>query len=112
MRDDGGMEYNCSIWGPTCDGLDCLLRDYKMPELYDGDWLFFKDMGSYTLAAGSCFNGIPRPRVYYVAEVRKPQSLDQCTEISAEDQFKLQLRSGHSVCSVIKPLPLYTALQY
>lgn len=102
-----GEVYNSSVWGPTCDGLDCILRDTKLPELNEGDWVFFKDMGSYTVAAGSCFNGIPRPRVYYIAEVNPhPQVYDHSYEISAEDQFYSSMRSGHSVCSVIKPLPL------
>ena len=68
----GGMLFRTSIWGPTCDGLDKILEDVELPELEDGDWIFFKDMGSYTLAAGSCFNGIPKPRVYYIAEVNLP----------------------------------------
>jgi len=65
----GQMSFVSSVWGPTCDGLDRLLKDVMLPELQDGDWLYFKDMGAYTLAAGSCFNGIPRPRVYYIAAI-------------------------------------------
>ena len=26
-----------------------------------GDWVYFRCMGAYTLAAGSTFNGMPRP---------------------------------------------------
>lgn len=66
------MTFKSSIWGPTCDGLDKILEEVELPELEDGDWIYFKDMGSYTLAAGSCFNGIPKPRVYYIAEVNLP----------------------------------------
>lgn len=107
-----GKLYKSSIWGPTCDGLDRIITDYQMPEMYEGDWIFFRDMGSYTVAAGSTFNGIPRPRVYYIAEVNWCDAINASdavsSEISAEDQFQLHMRSGHSVCSVIKPLPLYT----
>jgi len=61
--------YTSSIWGPTCDGLDKICEEVVLPELYDGDWIVFKDMGAYTLAAGSCFNGMPKPKLYYVAEL-------------------------------------------
>jgi len=102
----GGMLFRTSIWGPTCDGLDKILEDVELPELEDGDWIFFKDMGSYTLAAGSCFNGIPKPRVYYIAEVNLPGSVPDHGEISAEAQFDIHMESGHTVCEVIKPLAM------
>ena len=35
-----------SIWGPTCDSLDCIDSECYLPERVDvGDWLYFKDMG-------------------------------------------------------------------
>ena len=40
----------------------------SLPEIFIGDWLYFNNMGAYTLAAGSTFNGMPRPRVYYVMQ--------------------------------------------
>jgi diaminopimelate decarboxylase len=46
-----------TLYGPTCDGMDTLLRGYMLPELEVGDWLQFRSMGAYTLAAGSAFNG-------------------------------------------------------
>jgi len=101
----GGMMFRSSVWGPTCDGLDRILEEVMLPELEDGDWIYFKDMGSYTLAAGSCFNGIPRPRVYYIAEVNLQGSAPD-VEISAEDQFNVHMESGHTVCELIKPLAM------
>lgn len=71
----GSVTFSSSIWGPTCDGLDRIIEDTQLPELNDGDWIYFRDMGSYTLAAGSTFNGIPRPRVYYIAEVKMAWSV-------------------------------------
>ena len=56
------------MWGPTCDGLDCVLPSVSLPNINIGDWLYFNNMGAYTLAAGSTFNGMPRPRVYYVIQ--------------------------------------------
>lgn len=57
---------NCSIWGPTCDSMDCLTNGLKMPELNFGDWLIFQNMGAYTLVAASKFNGMNKPRVFYL----------------------------------------------
>lgn len=56
---------HCSIWGPTCDGLDCITKSCMLPETQIGDWIIFEDMGAYTLAAGSCFNGFQRPSHIY-----------------------------------------------
>lgn len=61
-----GPAQPCSLWGPTCDGLDCIAKDAALPELAVGDWLYFDDMGAYTAAAGSTFNGMPLPRKHYL----------------------------------------------
>lgn len=35
-----------SIWGPTCDGIDCISATCTFAETVDvGDWLYFEDMG-------------------------------------------------------------------
>ena len=65
---DKDATFNSSLWGPTCDGLDCIFEESQMPLLDVGDWVYFKNMGAYTLAAGSTFNGMPRPKVYYFIE--------------------------------------------
>jgi len=62
----GEPAYACSIWGPTCDGLDCITNHAMLPELDVGDWIFFEDMGAYTMAASSSFNGMPKPYGFYV----------------------------------------------
>ena len=56
----------CSVWGPTCDGIDCVLADATLPTLETGDWLVFRDMGAYTSCAGSNFNGMALPDVVYL----------------------------------------------
>lgn len=47
----------CTVFGPTCDSLDCVCKDVLMPLLGIGDWLFFPEMGAYTSAATTHFNG-------------------------------------------------------
>ena len=60
--------YPSSIWGPTCDGLDCVIQNTQLPDILVGSWLFFERMGAYTCAAGSNFNGMPLPQKVYLHE--------------------------------------------
>lgn len=57
--------FETSLWGPTCDSMDCISRKEFLPELEVGDWLVFENMGAYTVAASSTFNGIPLPSLFY-----------------------------------------------
>jgi len=59
----GGKKYECSIWGPTCDGLDQVCASELLPKMEVGEWLVFPDMGAYTLVAGGTFNGFPLPKL-------------------------------------------------
>ncbi|XVF35895.1 hypothetical protein REPUB_Repub19eG0011000 [Reevesia pubescens] len=53
----GAKTYDSTVFGPTCDALDTVLKSYPLPELQVNDWLMFPNMGAYTAAAGSNFNG-------------------------------------------------------
>jgi ornithine decarboxylase len=57
-----------TLYGPTCDGLDCLKTDVSLPELAVGDWIYWPKMGAYTLVGASVFNGFGFPFVpkYYL----------------------------------------------
>ncbi|KAH9030822.1 pyridoxal-dependent decarboxylase [Lactarius hengduanensis] len=56
----------CSIWGPTCDSVDCVCPMTKLPaELRVGDWLVFNNMGAYTICAASQFNGFAVSPITY-----------------------------------------------
>ena len=59
------MAIDSSIWGPTCDGLDKINDSCLLPELNIGDWLYYEDMGAYTISAHSAFNGFSKPVVHY-----------------------------------------------
>uniref|UniRef100_A0A0G4F124 ornithine decarboxylase n=1 Tax=Chromera velia CCMP2878 TaxID=1169474 RepID=A0A0G4F124_9ALVE len=54
------------LFGPTCDGFDIVMEKAHLPVLQVGDWLLFRNMGAYTSAAFSTFNGFTPPRVEYV----------------------------------------------
>jgi ornithine decarboxylase len=61
------QNYKCTIFGPTCDSMDCIGKDILLPELEVGEWLYFKNMGAYTTAAASPFNGFKsHPNTYYI----------------------------------------------
>jgi len=65
LVDAKAEKFTSSVWGPTCDGLDCILEECRLPEMEVGEWMYFTDMGAYTMCAGSTFNGMPRPVCYY-----------------------------------------------
>jgi len=47
-----------SIWGPTCDGIDCISASTTFGQVLDvGDWLYFEEMGAYTKCSATRFNG-------------------------------------------------------
>ncbi|KAA1467274.1 ornithine decarboxylase [Dentipellis sp. KUC8613] len=55
-----------SVWGPTCDSIDCVCPTVALPSaLQVGDWLAFDNMGAYTVCAASQFNGFEVSRVTY-----------------------------------------------
>ena len=53
-----GGERPQTVFGPTCDSLDCLPQPVSLPEgLEEGDYLLFAGMGAYSLAIATRFNG-------------------------------------------------------
>ncbi|KAK3794548.1 hypothetical protein RRG08_003698 [Elysia crispata] len=58
--------FSSVVWGPTCDGLDCVLHECQLPDLDVGQWLYFHNMGAYTVSLACAFNGIERPELFYV----------------------------------------------
>ncbi|KAF9262492.1 ornithine decarboxylase [Marasmius fiardii PR-910] len=60
------IQTNCSVWGPTCDSIDCVCPCTRLPNnLRVGDWLGFDNMGAYTVCAASQFNGFEVSKVIY-----------------------------------------------
>ncbi|KAK1835932.1 pyridoxal-dependent decarboxylase [Podospora conica] len=54
--DSNAIEY--SVWGPTCDGIDRITDSIRFDTtLNEGDWLYFEDMGAYTMCSATTFNG-------------------------------------------------------
>ncbi|KAL4861211.1 hypothetical protein BDV12DRAFT_180596 [Aspergillus spectabilis] len=54
----GSVDYQYSIWGPTCDSIDCVVREATFnSEVKVGDWLKYYNMGAYTGTTATRFNG-------------------------------------------------------
>jgi len=60
---------NTTIFGPTCDGIDWIMKQQPFPALDIGDWIFVPDFGAYTVAAGSKFNGFVTRRIEYISSL-------------------------------------------
>jgi len=63
--EEGAPTHLTTFFGPTCDSLDVICKKIPFPAMEPGDWVYFRDMGAYTVAAGSQFNGFDRPTVHY-----------------------------------------------
>ena len=55
-----------TLAGPTCDSLDIIARGEELPELELGDIVYVENIGAYSLASATQFNGIPPPRAVMV----------------------------------------------
>ena len=67
---DGPLKlYSSTVFGPTCDSIDVIARSILLPKLKVGDWLYFQNMGAYTSAAASTFNGFVPTDKYYVCSI-------------------------------------------
>ena len=49
----------CSVFGPTCDALDTISLAEQLPDLDLGDLVYSENMGAYSAASNSFFNGFP-----------------------------------------------------
>ncbi len=56
----------CSLFGPTCDALDTISLAEQLPELALGDYVFSENIGAYSRASSTWFNGFPPAKVVHV----------------------------------------------
>lgn len=75
-----------SVWGPTCDSIDCVCPTTELPSaLRVGDWLGFDNMGAYTVCAASRFNGFEVSNVIYTTgEVRTVEVRQALTRFASD----------------------------
>jgi len=58
----------CAVFGQTCDGLDCISQSEELPELEIGDLVYSENIGAYSSASATWFNGFPPAKVVHVNE--------------------------------------------
>ncbi|MBI4023654.1 MAG: type III PLP-dependent enzyme [Verrucomicrobia bacterium] len=56
----------CSVFGPTCDALDTVSVAENLPDLDLGDLVYSENIGAYTHASSTCFNGFPPAKVVHI----------------------------------------------
>jgi ornithine decarboxylase len=65
-----GVPEISAVFGPTCDALDVITVAEDLPtSLGLGDLLYSEDVGAYTIASATSFNGMPLPRVVALNEL-------------------------------------------
>lgn len=55
----------CSVFGPTCDALDVVSMAENLPELERGDLVYSVNIGAYSHASATWFNGFPPAKVVH-----------------------------------------------
>jgi ornithine decarboxylase len=55
-----------AVFGQTCDGLDTISRAESLPELKIGDLVYSENIGAYSNASSTWFNGFPPAKVVHV----------------------------------------------
>lgn len=72
------------IFGPTCDSLDVLPHDFDLPEdIREGDWLEIGQIGAYSNAVATRFNGFRAETFVEVESILHNQSSERVSEESA-----------------------------
>jgi ornithine decarboxylase len=56
----------CAVFGQTCDGLDTISQSEALPELQLDDLVYSEDIGAYSNASATWFNGFPPAKVVHV----------------------------------------------
>jgi ornithine decarboxylase len=62
----GGSTEICSVFGPTCDALDTISLAENLPRLEMGDLLYSENIGAYSHASSTSFNGFPPAKVIHL----------------------------------------------
>jgi len=55
-----------AVFGPTCDALDTISQAEDLPELQLGDLVYSENIGAYSHASSTQFNGFPPAKVVHV----------------------------------------------
>ncbi len=62
---DGPTQF-CAVYGPTCDALDTIGLVEQLPVLDMGELVYSENIGAYSIASSTYFNGFPPAKVVHV----------------------------------------------
>ncbi len=62
----------CSVFGPTCDALDTISLAEQLPDLDLGEHVYAENIGAYSAASSTHFNGFPPATVVHVNRSSSP----------------------------------------
>lgn len=68
-KEENRCLYASTVFGPTCDSIDVIARSVLLPKLNVGDYMYFENMGAYTMAAAGSFNGFTPSEKLYVCSI-------------------------------------------
>jgi ornithine decarboxylase len=55
-----------AVYGPTCDALDVVSQAENLPDLRVGDLVYSENIGAYSTASATSFNGFPPAKVIHI----------------------------------------------
>lgn len=61
-----GKKEICAVFGQTCDGLDTISQSDHLPQLEIEDLVYAENIGAYSNASATWFNGFPPAKVVHV----------------------------------------------
>jgi len=61
-----GTKHISAVFGPTCDALDTISQAEELPNLNLGDLIYTENIGAYSHASSTCFNGFPPTQVLHI----------------------------------------------
>jgi len=56
----------CAVFGQTCDGLDTISQSEELPSMEIDDLVYSENIGAYSNASATWFNGFPPAKVVHV----------------------------------------------
>ncbi|MBI5418195.1 type III PLP-dependent enzyme [Candidatus Poribacteria bacterium] len=63
---NSGHTQLCAVFGPTCDALDTISQSESLPELNLGDLVYSENIGAYSQASSTYFNGFPPAKIVHI----------------------------------------------
>ncbi|HTY13392.1 MAG TPA: type III PLP-dependent enzyme [Candidatus Omnitrophota bacterium] len=61
-----GPKRICAVVGPTCDAFDTVSTAESLPDLEIGDLLYSENIGAYSSASATNFNGFPKAKILHL----------------------------------------------